>query len=45
MVMVCTHASDTYWGVMVTPVPNGDLRAGLDPSDMMHIPPGSDSGA
>ena len=36
--MACTHASDTYWGVLVTPVPNGDLRAGLDPSDMMHTP-------
>ena len=36
--MVCRHASDTNWGVMVTPVPNGDLGAGLDPWEMMHTP-------
>lgn len=44
-VMVFLDASDFCWGAMVTHVPNGDLRAGLDASDTKHAPFGFVSGA
>lgn len=34
MVVVFTGAPGLCWGAMVTQVPSGDLRAGLDPSGM-----------
>lgn len=37
---LCTHDSDKYLAAMVTKALNGNLRAGLDPSDIMHAPLG-----